>query len=1041
MIQRDSFVARAPFQGDHAFRLRSIPAGAQILKVVAKVVPIGGPDFIQEISFGKNGETFGATRTPTNDWVEIDFHARRTLVSVTGSALKDASLQADFGGGIYVNISRTGAFQGPPDPPFTTADLGGPLPGLAVSKFKLTRAASSSAKPEIDAVTIRNTPANISLGLGKLGAFWTHLGDMTAAEATPDFAAILQAFLSRAPIENGYYLVPLILHSDSLARLFVSVETELVGQQSAIGAGLTDVVLPFDLSGLAQPQADVLQVKIPRNARIVPEQTAARVKGAFEETRIAYEPAVEGETEVEVSPIFGQAQSVSLDAPASAVAVDLLIKAVGGGARLRLDLRPDLAGKPDNRSLLSRPAELAIDPRADDSASWISVPLPEEFRFLGSIPYWVVLQSLEGTLHWKAGRAPFPRLGMQRTEDGGLSWRLATPLPASGIVLSSAPAGALAGLFRLRSKPKNFQVPIAIEAGGPAATSRVPLNRFAPLGRVDFSPNQELAQAVGESLAQSTSGDPPSCPEGEHLANADFTQWFESTKDESELPTEWSLGGGTITPVKSSSEEATSIGHHLGVLMGEIQSGPNAGARLKGLQGNDEPAPAALSQVVPVVPSCPYQFSFHALAEGTGAVGELSWRNSLGEFQRVDMVPITARVEPPTGVAPPAPVRAPEHRIRVNAPDGAVQAEVRFRVPAGGMADIIDASLEVTGNRLDNFNLQALDKNLPAGWTLKPSAADKVLVEVRANLAVVANAGTAAAELIQNLPVNAGEAFLFEFDGSVVGSEAAPRIELHYLTADGPPAADAIVLNLSTDDSLYVPAGGTVPEQVTRAEVHLVLPARTAMGVRSLSLQLSKPAAVPIAFIAEAPGELKVSELRVAYDRVPVPPPPVPPEGLRPPTPADQEAGEEPDGDSYCGHCGARKSLRNAGVSRTPAGRPTVVGDCRNCGAKLVSMGGRPVMPHEVERSFPATSASFPKPVLALASIVGIGKSRESGLIRAGIDSLEKLAAAEPADVAHAMIGVGVRNAPHFIAEARKLVEARHLAEQKSNPWSNLYWS
>ncbi|HZI67521.1 MAG TPA: helix-hairpin-helix domain-containing protein, partial [Thermoanaerobaculia bacterium] len=733
------------------------------------------------------------------------------------------------------------------------------------------------------------------------------------------------------------------------------------------------------------------------------------------------------------------AQSVSLDAPSSAVAVDLLIRAVGDSARFRLDLRPDMAGKPDSRSLLSRPAELAIDPKADGSASWVSVPLPEEFRFLGSIPYWVVLQSLAGTLHWSAGRAPFPRLGMQRTDDGSLSWRLATPVPASGIVLSSAPAGALAGLFRLRSKPKDFQVPIAILAGGPTTISRVTLDRFAHLRRVDFSPNEELARAVSESLVQSTSGDPPPCPEGEHLANADFTHWFEATTDESILPAEWSLGGGTIARLPRA-EQGSDTG--LGLSFSQRQT--SSIARLTGLRVEDSrltPADAALSQVVPVAASCRYQFSFHALADVPGAVAELSWRNSLGKFQRVDTVPITDRVELPTGVARPVSVPAPEHRIRVKAPEGAAQAEVRFRVPASGTADITDASLEVTGNRLDNFNLQALENSLPIGWTLNPNGADKVLVEVRANLAIVANAGTADAELTQNLPVNAGEDFLFQFDGSVVGSEAAPRIELHYLTANGPPAAATIVVNLSPEDS-HVPAGGTVPDQATRAEVHLVLPARTAIGVRSMSLQLSKLATVPIAFIAEAPGELKVSELRVAYDRVPVPPPPVPPEGLRPPTPADQAAGEEPDRDSYCGHCGTRNSLKNTGVSRSPAGRPTIVGDCRNCGAQIVSLGGRPVMPHEVERSFPATRAFFPKPIpTALTSIVGIGAARERGLIRAGIDSLGKLAAARPADVARAMIGVGARNAPHFIAEARKLVEARRLAEQQSNPWSSIRWS
>ena len=112
MNQHDEFIGGvAPFQGDRTLTLRSIPANARIVKATATVTPLADP-FTQVISFA-DGQTFGATKSPPGDWVEVDFHARRTLVSVAGSGLTNISLQADFGGGVYVDISETGAVKGP----------------------------------------------------------------------------------------------------------------------------------------------------------------------------------------------------------------------------------------------------------------------------------------------------------------------------------------------------------------------------------------------------------------------------------------------------------------------------------------------------------------------------------------------------------------------------------------------------------------------------------------------------------------------------------------------------------------------------------------------------------------------------------------------------------------------------------------------------------------------------------------------------------------------------------------------------------------
>src|SRR4029434_8606941 len=104
-----------------------------------------------------------------------------------------------------------------------------------------------------------------------------------------------------------------------------------------------------------------------------------------------------------ISPTESQAQFISIDAPATAAAIDLQIAAVSPSVRLQLDLRGDLDGKPDSISLLSKPVEFSVASSVEKQPSWISVPLPGKFLFEAATPedktrgrYWLVLQSLEG---------------------------------------------------------------------------------------------------------------------------------------------------------------------------------------------------------------------------------------------------------------------------------------------------------------------------------------------------------------------------------------------------------------------------------------------------------------------------------------------------------------------------------------------------------------------------------------------------------------------------------------------------------------------
>jgi predicted flap endonuclease-1-like 5' DNA nuclease len=1001
MNQRDDFFGgAAPFQGDVTLRLRSIPANARIVKATATVKPLDSP-FTQVISFDGNGQDFGAIRNNTSDWAEVDFHARRTLASVTGDNLAKTTLQADFGGGAYVDISRTGAVKGPPpDLPFNIdSDSGGDLPSLTVTKFKLTNPATGKAgKPLIKTVTIRAVPSNVTLRTGDLGPFWTHLGDMTLEETTPDFAAVLQGFLAKAVVENGFYVVPLILHSDSLGRLQVTVNTEFVAQQTAIPAGLKDVVLPYDLSSVAQPQADVLKINVPRNVRVVPEQTSARIKGAFEETRVAYGPtgAVEPKTAVAVPAGTAQAQPVLLDKDKSAAvtAVDLLIKAVGGSARLRIDLRADLAGKPDDASLLAAPAELALDPRPDGSPAWVSLPLPEEFRFQKNTQYWLVLQTLQGNINWSADPATPPKPGMQRTQDGGLSWRVATPISKNGGSAAGAVTGPLSGLFRLRSRPANFEVPIEVQTGSGKTASRVKLDRFAPLGRVDFAPSAEIAQALNASLEKAAQDQPPPCPQGEHIANGDFKQLH----GDPPVPVEWELTSGSLDEWNGDS-----------------------GVSIRSFKPDQTGVAAALSQVVPVSASCLYEFSFLgsvALAD-PDAVAEVFWLSQQCGLQRADSIPIQEMYGN----------YQVRHRIRVTAPAGAEQAEVRFRVPDGGSATVDQVSLSVTANSITNADLEVQEQHIPVGWTFDSGPDTPGQFSITATLpgATLENRGTAAVTLFQSLAVKAGESFTCDFEGAQVQDAtllATPQVKLLWLAADTTSAGPDTAFEIP-ENSSHTFAQGTVPEQAATAEVQLVLPGGSGLVVKKVSLQFSETQSIPLTFIAQAPGQIIVSDLRIGFERIPVPPPPEPPTGLCSPTPPGQIPGEEPCESSYCSCCGEKDSMTEATATVTPAKRPAMIGKCANCQKTLIRYGGKTPGPGETQVAFPAIFFAKPKPALPpLTAIAGIGKPREKQLIRAGIDSLEKLAAATPAVVAKAMAGVSIKHAPHFINEARNLLEA-----------------
>jgi len=517
MIRRFRFDGgAAPFEGRREVLWRRLPAGAEIASARATVVPAvageGGEPFIERIDFaGGRGDWRATKQAVPGNWVEVDFHARRTLVSLTGSGLADgaggnAQLLVDLGG-VFHRVSADGSLGGPASPPFLVAGNTAPLPGLAVTRLRLVRA---GANPDVASVLVSSVPTNVSLALGELPPFWTRPGELAAAETTPDFASVLQAVLAEAEVEHGFYALPLVVRSDAIARLTVELEIDFAVAAAALPSGLDEASLSYDFGGVPKGGAALPALAIPAGSRVC--ATRGRAVGSFAASRIVLGPtgAVTPAGSVEISPAATQARLLALDVAAGAGAVDLLLSAVDRTVGLELDVREDLDGKPGSGSLLGATVPFRLDRASAAGPTWVSVPLPRELQFpAGRV--WLVVQSTAGTAAWHvAAGGP----AMQRTTDGALSWRQS---PAAG---AGGPVDRPAGHFRLRRTGDRFSIPIELEVGG----ERVSLARFAPLGRVEVALDvPEVAAAINRALAQAAPGP---CPEVEHLADGDFSRWI-----------------------------------------------------------------------------------------------------------------------------------------------------------------------------------------------------------------------------------------------------------------------------------------------------------------------------------------------------------------------------------------------------------------------------------------------------------------------------------------------------------------------------------
>ena len=161
--------------------------------------------------------------------------------------------------------------------------------------------------------------------------------------------------------------------------------------------------------------------------------------------------------------------------------------------------------------------------------------------------------------------------------------------------------------------------------------------------------------------------------------------------------------------------------------------------------------------------------------------------------------------------------------------------------------------------------------------------------------------------------------------------------------------------------------------------MRIALPPGAGLLVERIALIAQPEVQVPCSFVAQSPGQLHVSNARIAYEVQPAPPPQPPAGGLSPPTPPDATPG-----DPTTGCCDA-----NGSASAQPAPGPP-----------LPAPGlARMVAPTRVA----TTTAELP-----LTSIKGIGAVRQRRLAAAGITTIRDLAAATPEAIARVLSGPGI---------------------------------
>jgi hypothetical protein len=508
-IQTSHRGATRPFERDRQLALRCIPVGATIRSATATVAPVSADAngrFLETIGFAGSDGDWGAFKRTETDWVEVNLHARRKLASVDGTNLSSATLLVDLGGG-FTSVDEHGGLGG--DSSFPLQAGAQNLPGLTATGVRIDRVA---ADPDITVLGVTSPPTNVTMVIVGGPSFWTYFGDLVDRVTTPDFAPLLQEALAAAPVEHGHHVVGFLVHSDSIARLDVCLDIDLVVTASAAPEGVDQVSLPYSFGSTPESSSAALAVSMPTGSIAAPGATSGRVQGAFAPTRVVF--GATGQVPIDgvavVSAAGSHAEPFTVATTTLATSVDLFLAAVTASAQVAIDIVGDLDGKPDRTSLLSAVATRSFSRDDAPDSTWINVALPAEIELAAEQRYWVVVHARQGSVTWAfASTSSSPSL--LATADGGMSWR----------AVADGPADAH---FRLRHTTPTFHMPVELRIDASAGEVAVDLQRFGAARRIDFSLDfPEVADAINSSLAAAGAN---TVPLAEHIANGDFDHWF-----------------------------------------------------------------------------------------------------------------------------------------------------------------------------------------------------------------------------------------------------------------------------------------------------------------------------------------------------------------------------------------------------------------------------------------------------------------------------------------------------------------------------------
>jgi hypothetical protein len=981
------------FEGDLTLWLRTLPAGARATRATLTLQPPEEKLFREALAFTDGQGELGAEANIGANFIEVDFHARRTLARAEGSD-GNFTLQVDMGGA-WVGVAADGTFLSDSTAPWpvTLPATEDNLPALTVNRFRLTRT-SNGGTLNLSEVQVRAVPSNLQVRLGQMAPFWVRLGELATVAASPDFSEVLNFYLGTLEAKDGFFQVPLTIHSDSLARLEATLSVDYIIEQAVLPPHLTEVNLPFDYGTLPGADDSLLTARLPRGAVPVKGRTQAGIRGTFNPSRLALGdpgdmPAL---GVVTVSPQCSLAQPLAAEAEIALTGIDLpLANTRPGLASLHLSLVADADGKPSGEILAE--ADVKVAKPLPDGRVWGSATLPAPFRILPSVRNWLVLQSREGEAYWSVAAGSAEQPTVQCSRDGGLSWRA-----AGGQGLTPP----LAAQLRLRHVPERFKMPVQLQIGTGAGAVRRRLDEFAPAGKVEFS--FDFADKLKEHLDSPEVG--PACGGGSPLCNEDFTKpapadatrrlfGFDSKKEweiigevdlsrginlsverfltlslddgparridcAGAVPSRTALSeivqainrtvGASVASeemINGTSGDPQGTGHlylvspqgdngdltlhpwcqrglpecwqgsgdlvqrfrrsgreEMTVLLADPDLLPALSIRL-GSEKNPIPLAcfaepglgvsaaggARLNQRFAVTPECSYRLGFAYSVVASQASDEKgckpeslvapSWELEWFDGSGTSLDKAGGHLETTAATFNAAPAGPVDERL--TAPAGAGKAELRLLHPAASGYGLLLGGLSFvpTPQALDNVDFSQWEgpfgAQVPAGWTVQSGWLEQGSVPGKSDGVLLVGSGAAPEDAVleQTQSVKAGTDYELKVRaralpfGTVEDEnrplQSRPRLELRWL-AD---ASLGEVLTLPLDGPGFTgrALAVTASEGAIRAELKLIQPLGEGdLLVEEVQFVKADKVDVPLIFLGEAPGELKVSVLRVAYD-------------------------------------------------------------------------------------------------------------------------------------------------------------------------------